>query len=555
MTGSTADPLLEITIGDALRDAAQRWPDADAVIVPYQDITWTWSELDRHATRVAANLIASGLEQGDRIGIWSPNRAEWILVQFAAARAGLILVTINPAYRTGELVHTINTVGMRAIVASTCFKSSNYKAMLIEAAPELASASAGRLRRSPASPLSLAILLGDPDDPRFACFDDFCAAPPDDAIAKMEQIAGRLGRFDPVNIQFTSGTTGLPKGAILSHRNILNNGRNLGRALRLSPTDRLCLPVPLYHCFGMVMGVLACVTHGAAIVLPGEGFDPRVVLQVLAATRCTVLYGVPTMFIAELAELAELGRPLPHISVLRAGVMAGALCPVELMRAARERLGIEDFIICYGMTETSPVSFQTAHEDPADLQVSTVGRVQPHLESKIVDDQGSTVPMGVRGELCTRGYSVMLGYWGDAEQTAMAIDRDGWMHSGDVATFDDKGYCRITGRLKDMIIRGGENIYPAEVEAHLRTHEHVDDVQVIGIPDERFGEIVCACIITVPGTDLDEKAVLDHCRGKIAHFKVPGLVRFMDIFPMTVTGKVKKFALRDIVTAALAAER
>ena len=545
--GDPDAPFITQTIGAVLQAAAVNWPDQDALVSVRQDIRWSWRELALKADALAANLLALGLSRGDRIGIWAPNCAEWVLTQFAAARAGLVLVTINPAYRVQELEYTITAVEMRAIVIAPRFKTSDYEALLRTVAPELDLATPGKLASKTVPSLQIAVLIGETSRPGLLRFQDLCEPASAAALQLLEQAVSEHRATDPINIQFTSGTTGRPKGATLSDRNIINNGANLARALGFTPRDRLCLPMPLYHCFGMVMGVLACVTTGATIVLPAETFNAQAVLHAIETERCTALYGVPTMYITLLADPA---LPATNVSTLRTGVMSGALCPIDLMEGARDRLGIKDLIICYGMTETSPVNHQTSPSDPVALQVSTVGRVQPHLECKIVDPHGNTVPIGEPGEICTRGYAVMLGYWGDPEQTARAIDADGWMHSGDLATLDENGYARIVGRIKDMIIRGGENIYPAEIEAFLRSHPHVRDVHVVGIPDEKFGEAVCACIMPMPGEIVALADIVDFCRDRIAHFKVPAQVHLFDEFPMTVTGKVQKFILRDMVTGA-----
>ena len=540
--GADHPPLREDTIGQALAEAARRWPDQPAVVSVHQGVRWTWRDLDGHSAAMAAGLLALGLEPGDRIGIWSPNRAEWTLTQFAAAKAGLILVTINPAYRLSEGEYTLNKVGGKALVAAERFKTSLYADMIDTLAPEIAASQPGQLVSARLPQLKTAIKIGG--DPRSGWL-DFEAVPGLSTATNMlrlREIEASLDCHDPINIQFTSGTTGLPKGATLSHRNILNNGFFVGEAIGLKPGDRLCLPVPLYHCFGMVMGNLGCLTHGAAMVYPSDGFDPTAVLQAIQTEGCTGLYGVPTMFIAVLGH-PDFDRY--DLSTLRTGAMAGSPCPVEVMKQVIDRMHMSDVTIAYGMTETSPVSFQSAQDDPMDRRVSTVGRVQPHLECKVVDLEGRTLPRGETGELCTRGYSVMLGYWDDPEKTAEAIDAEGWMHTGDLAVIDTQGYGNIVGRIKDMVIRGGENVYPREVEEYLYRHPKIEDVTVVGVPDPRFGEELCAWIRLKPGETATDAELIEFCRGQIAHYKIPRYLRFVDAFPMTVTGKVQKFVIRE----------
>ncbi len=526
--GGDTPPQLDVTIGDLLAETAARQPGATALIVRHQNVRLTYAELLARVDALARALIGAGLRPGERIGIWSPNCLEWVLVQFAAARAGLVLVNINPAYRAIEMQRAVAMVGCAALVIAPRFKSSDYVAMLAEVRAELP-----ELRR--------VLSIGDGDHE--GCL-PLAALPSDPATPLPADVHPR----DATNIQFTSGTTGLPKGATLSHRNIVNNGFMVGRRIGLTPADIVCIPVPLYHCFGMVMGNLACVAHGATICLPGDAFDPATALAAVAEERCTALYGVPTMFVAML-EHPDFGTFDLHS--LRTGIMAGSLCPTAIMQAVLDRMHMREVTIAYGMTETSPVSFQSAMDDPLELRVSTVGQVQPHLEAKIVDLDGKTLPIGEPGELCTRGYSVMLGYWDDPEKTAQVIDAEGWMHTGDLATIDEQGYCRIVGRIKDMIIRGGENIYPREIEEHLLTHPDVVDAQVFGVPDDRFGEEVCAWVIA-RSTTLSEGAVIEHCRGRIAHYKVPRHVRLVPAFPLTVTGKVQKFMMREAMAAELA---
>jgi fatty-acyl-CoA synthase len=550
--GAADEPLLGQTIGQALERAAAAWADHPALIARAQGIRWTWRELRDHADAFAAGLLALGLRRGDRIGIWSLNRAEWALTQFAAARAGLILVTINPAYRLSELEFALNKVGCAALVTATAFKTSDYIGMVNTLAPELAASVPGQLSAARLPQLRTVIQIGGPPVPGAIAFDEVTARGGEAERAKLREIASQNQFDDAVNVQFTSGTTGSPKGVTLTHHNILNNGYFVGRTIRLTAADRVCIPVPLYHCFGMVMGNLACLTHGACMVYPGEGFDPLATLQTVAEERCTALYGVPTMFIAEL-DHPEFARF--DLSTLRTGIMAGAPCPIEVMRRVVAQMNMRDVTIAYGMTETSPVSFQSAVDDLLERRVSTVGRIHPHLEVKIVDAEGRVVPHGQPGELCTRGYSVMLGYWGEAEKTAEVIDAARWMHTGDLATLDGEGYCNIVGRIKDMVIRGGENLYPREIEEFLFRHPKIQDVQVFGVADPKYGEELCAWIRLREGETMSEEEVRDFCRGQIAHQKIPCFIQFVDEFPMTVTGKIQKFMMRREVEERLGLKR
>jgi fatty-acyl-CoA synthase len=549
VVGATTPPLLTQTIGQALDAAAARWGEREALVSAHQGVRWTYAELKAKAEEVAAGLIALGLAPGDRVGIWSPNRAQWTLTQFACAKAGFILVTINPAYRLSEVEYTLNKVGVKALVCADAFKTSDYLGMIETLAPELAASRLGALAAARLPTLTTAIKFGGPARAGWLDFDAVAPLATDESRSALARYEAERTPDEAINIQFTSGTTGLPKGATLSHRNILNNGYFTGLAIGLRPGDRLCIPVPLYHCFGMVMGNLGCLTHGATMVYPSEGFDPEATLDAVEKERCTGLYGVPTMFIAELACPNFDRRDLTS---LRTGTMAGSPCPVEVMRQVIERMHMREVTIAYGMTETSPVSFQTGADDPVERRVSTVGRVQPHLECKVVDEAGATVPRGEPGELCTRGYSVMLGYWDDPERTAEAVDEGGWMHTGDLATIDEAGYGNIVGRIKDMVIRGGENIYPREVEEFLYRHPKVEDVTVVGVPDPKFGEELCAWIRLKPGETSDADEITAFCRGQIAHYKVPRYVRFVDAFPMTVTGKVQKFLIRERMIEELA---
>ena len=548
VSGERSAALIEDTIGAYLDRVAGQDGGKLALVVPHQGVRWTYADLKSHSDRFAAGLLHLGLEPGDRVGIWSPNCAEWTVAQFATAKAGLVLVNINPAYRISELEHVLGAVDCRALVTATHFKSSDYLAMLDTLAPELA-ANESVLDSARLPALRHVITIGDGVHAGCTPFDAVSRLAGEHDLRRLEEVAATLDARSAVNIQFTSGTTGLPKGATLSHRNLINNGFFVGEATGIVPGSRVCIPVPLYHCFGMVMGNLGCLTHSAAMVYPGESFDPAATLAAIAAERCDVLYGVPTMFIA---QLNLPGFEEYDVSSLRRGIMAGAPCPVEVMKEVMARMHMSEITIAYGMTETSPVSFQSSRDDPIEQRVSTVGRIQPHLEVKIVAPDGSTVPRGEAGELCTRGYSVMLGYWKDEARTAEAIDAGGWMHTGDLATLDDGGYCRIVGRIKDMVIRGGENVYPREIEEFLHGHPDVQDVQVIGVPDAKYGEELCAWIIARAGARLDEEAVRDFCRGQIAHYKVPRYVRLVKEFPTTVTGKVQKFQMRELMIKELA---
>ena len=554
--GGTDVPLIEQTIGDFFAAMAQRQGARDALVSRHQGLRYSYAQLHQAARQLASALLSQGLVKGDRVGIWSHNNAEWVLMQLATAQVGLVLVNINPAYRTAEVEYALNKVGCKALVSMPRFKTSDYLGMLRELAPELASCAPGQLqsKRLPAlrtvvwidAPGSGATGSGaadlDAEQPGMLRFSQLMAQGTS-ADERIDAIAATLSNHDPINIQFTSGTTGFPKGATLTHRNILNNGFFIGECMRLTPEDRLCIPVPLYHCFGMVLGNLACFTHGSTIVYPNDGFDPLTVLEAVQAEKCTGLHGVPTMFIAELdhPRFAEF-----DLSTLRTGIMAGSPCPIEVMKRVVRDMHLSEITIAYGMTETSPVSCQSDAGTPLEKRVATVGKVQPHLEVKVIDpDTGATVAPGTSGELCTKGYSVMHGYWGDEAKTREAIDAEGWMHTGDLATMDAEGYVNIVGRIKDMVIRGGENIYPREIEEFLYRHPKIQDVQVVGLPDSRYGEELCAWIIAKPGESLDEDGVRSFCQGQIAHYKVPRYIRFVDAFPMTVTGKIQKFRIRE----------
>jgi fatty-acyl-CoA synthase len=547
--GASATPLIGETIGRYFDHAVARYGDSAALVVRHQGVQWGWRELKEKVDGFAAGLVALGLEPGERIGIWSPNSAEWVVTQFATAKAGLILVNINPAYRLSELEYALNKAGCKALVTAARFKSSDYLGMLGELAPELAAATPGKLHAARLPALRHLITIGDETVAAGVRFDVVAGLGGETERRRLADLADRLQFDEPINIQFTSGTTGFPKGATLTHHNILNNGFFLGEAMRFTERDRVCIPVPLYHCFGMVIGNLGCLTHGAAMVYPSEAFEPLATLEAVAAERCTTLYGVPTMFIAEL-DHPEFKRF--DLSSLRTGMMAGSPCPIEVMRRCISEMHLEEMTIGYGMTETSPVSFQTAVDDPLERRVSTVGRIHPHVEAKIVDAEGRIVPRGTPGELLTRGYLVMLGYWEDEERTREAIDPARWMKTGDLATLDNEGYCNIVGRIKDMVIRGGENVYPREVEEFLYRHPKIQDVQVIGVPDRRYGEELCAWVRLRDGESASEEEIRAFCRGQIAHYKIPRYVKFVDGFPMTVTGKIQKFRMREETIAELA---
>jgi fatty-acyl-CoA synthase len=537
-----------MTVGDVLDQAATRWPDGDALVVPHQGIRWTWRELQTKARELAAGLVALGLQPGDRIGMLAPNRAEWVLVQFGTAYAGLILVNINPAYRPPELEYALNKVGCRALITETTLKTSDYVSMLESLAPELTTATPGELRAKRLPDLRFVIRLGTDKTQGMFNFDDVVALADDEHIETVSARAASRDFDEPINIQFTSGTTGTPKAATLTHHNIVNNAYISAELMRFTVDDRLCIPLPMYHCFGMVLGTLLCATHGAAIVFPSTSFDPAAALDAMEAEHCTAVHGVPTMFIA---MLDEPDFEQHDLSSLRTGIMAGAPCPIELMQRVIRDMHVSEITIGYGMTETGPLSTQTLPDDSVELRVGTVGRPIPHTEIKVIDDEGRIVAPGVPGELCTRGYCVMRGYWGDPEKTAEDIDDAHWIRSGDIATMDERGYLRIVGRIKDMLIRGGENIYPREIEDFLYTHPKIDQVEVVGVPDPKFGEEIVACIRLHEGMQSSEDEIREFCRGNLSHFKIPRYVRFVEEFPMTVTGKVQKFVLRERMTEEL----
>ncbi len=539
--GVSLTPLLGQTVGQLFDRTVARFPDGEALVVRHQNIRWTWRELKQKVDALAAGLIGLGLRPGERLGIWSPNNAEWVVTQFASAKAGLILVNVNPAYRLAELEYALNKVGCKALITATRFKTSDYVAMLHEIAPELTNAAPGDLMAPRLPDLRLVIRLDEKSDPAMLNFAEVPERGGEAEFQRMNELAGELQFDDPINIQFTSGTTGAPKAATLTHHNIVNNAYFVGETMELSAQDRLCIPVPMYHCFGMVLGTLACVAHGATMVFPSEGFDPLEVLRTVEAERCTALHGVPTMFIAEI-DHPEFKRF--DLSSLRTGIIAGAPCAIELMKRLIGEMHLGEITIAYGMTETGPVSFETSVHDPLERRVTTVGRVLPHTEVKIVDPEGRIVPTETPGELLTRSYCVMPGYWNDLKKTAEAIDKAHWIRSGDIATLDAEGYCDIVGRIKDMLIRGGENIFPREIEEFLFTNPKIEDVQVIGVPDPKYGEEVCAWIKLRPGETATETEIRNFCKGKIAHFKIPHYVKFVEEFPMTVTGKVQKYVMR-----------
>lgn len=540
--GATPQALIGQTIGQLFDQTCREHGRREALVVRHQQIRWSYEELREQVDRLACGLIRLGLKPGDRIGIWSQNNAEWVLTQFATAKAGLIMVNINPAYRRSELEYALSKVGCRALILSPSFKSSDYLAMAADLLPELAASEPGRLKSAAMPQLEIVIRLGQQRTPGMFNFADLMAAPSAEEKAGLQRLGETLQFDDVINIQFTSGTTGSPKGATLTHHNILNNAYFAGAAMAFGPDDRLCIPVPLYHCFGMVLGTLLCLSHGAAMVFPAESFDAQEVLRTVQEEGCTGLHGVPTMFISVLdrPDFSDY-----DVSTLRTGIMAGSPCPIEVMKRVTSQLNMSQVTIGYGMTETSPLSFQSATDTPLDKRVATVGRIHPHVEVKIVDVEGRITPRGQSGELCTRGYSVMPGYWGDPAKTAEAIDAAGWMRTGDLAEMDADGYVNIVGRVKDMVIRGGENIYPREVEEFLYRHPKIQDVQVIGVPDERFGEELCAWIRLRDGESADADDIRAFCQGQIAHYKIPRYIEFVDSFPMTITGKIQKFVMRE----------
>ena len=541
-SGASDAQIIYETIGSNFDKIANLHSTNSALVVRHQGINWTYGELQARVDQLAMGLIHLGIEPGDRVGIWGPNSSEWVLVQLATAKIGAIMVCINPAYRLYELEYALNKVECKTLITDVSFKTSDYLGMINTLAPELESSHPGQLEAKKLPYLKHVIRMGSDNTPGMYNFDAVCAAGTDDDQATMDALQGRLQPDDAINIQFTSGTTGNPKGATLSHCNILNNGFLTGLAMQLGPEDKLCIPVPLYHCFGMVLSVLACVSHGATMVFPGPAFDPEETLKSVDNEGCTALHGVPTMFITELDHPRFSDYDL---STLRTGIMAGAPCPVEVMKRVLSEMHMDDILIAYGQTELSPINNMTLPNDTLERRTETVGRAMPWVEIKVVDEAGRVVPVGQKGEICTRGYSVMQGYWNDEERTAETIDSAGWLHSGDIATMDEAGYVRIVGRIKDMIIRGGENIYPREVEEFLYQHPAISEVQVFGVPDEKMGEEVCAWIQLNDGFDLSDEDVKAYCRDQITHFKIPRHIRFVTEYPMTVTGKIQKFVMRD----------
>ena len=542
VSGNVSDPIWNITIPQLLKAIAKKKGNELAAVFPDEHIRWTYSEFTNEIDNLATALLAMGLVKGDRIGIWSPNSPEWLALQFASARIGLILVTINPAYKTSEAQYVLKQVGAKALVIAAVFKKSDYIAMLQTMAPELESSIPGNLHSNSLPELRICIQTGDHHYPGMYRYKDIMQITNQPPSYNLDSISEVLDPNDPINIQFTSGTTGAPKGATLTHNNIVNNARFVASTIRFGAADCLCIPVPLYHCFGMVMGSLACVTVGASMVFPSAGFEAEKTLNAIVHERCTGLYGVPTMFVAMLDILEERKMDLTS---LRTGIMAGAPCPIEIMRRVIQGMHMHEITIAYGMTETSPVSFQSHVDDPLKKKVTTVGRIHPHVEAKLIDRDGSIIPIGKQGEFCTRGYSVMQGYWNNSEATDKCLDDNGWLHTGDLAVFDEEGYCRIVGRLTDMVIRGGENIYPREIEEFIYSHPSVKVVQVFGVPDKEYGEELCAWIIPRDNCNLTSDDIREFCRNSIAHYKVPKYIRFKEEIPMTVTGKPQKFIMRN----------
>ena len=541
--GDQSNRLLNVTLPEFFNYTRQKYGQCEAVVFSQFNMRWTYSELLDKCDEFAAGLLALGLYKGDRVGIWSPNRAEWIIAQIATARLGIILVNINPAYKGTELEYCINKVDLKCLIFATQFKSSAYAQTILDLCPELVEQKPGHLHLKKLPSLRMLVQISETPIAGAYSFQEVVKKATKGYFDRLDYISNGLRPDDAINIQFTSGTTGSPKGATLSHKNIINNAVSCAKAMNLTHYDRLCIPVPLYHCFGMVLGTLACCAAGATMIFPSEGFEPDKTMQALKSENCTAVHGVPTMFSAMLASSEFEGKP---IKSLRTGIMAGSQCPEVLMRRVLYDLGCSEITIGYGMTETSPISFQSDVNDPVDVRVSTVGRIQPHCEVKIVEDDGSTCPVGQTGELWTKGYLVMKGYWNDTEATQSSIE-NGWMKTGDLATIDNEGFCRIVGRKKDMVIRGGENIYPAELEEFLTAQKGILEAHVFGIPDEKFGEQLVAWIIPEEGTTFDETSIQKLCKNALAYYKVPAIVRFVKEVPLTATGKPQKFKMREIM--------
>ena len=549
--GTDTPALVDETIGQRLAKTVAKFPGRDALISRHQGIRWTYAEYAKQIEKLATGLLTLGIEPGDRVGIWAPNCYEWCVTQFATARIGAILVNVNPAYRVFELEYALNASGCKAIITAESFKSSKYVEMLQDLAPELASCEPGNLESEKLPLLKTVIRLGDTRTGGMFNFGEICERGGEAEREKLAEVEAGLSPDDVINIQFTSGTTGNPKGAALTHRNILNNGYQIAQGMKFTEQDRLIIPVPMYHCFGMVLGILACISTGAAAIFPSDSFEPASVLEAVQEEGATALHGVPTMFIAEL-EHPDFEQY--DLSTLRTGIMAGAPCPVEVMKKVIKRMNMAEVLIGYGQTECSPVNHMTLADDPIEKRVETVGHAVPHIEVKIVDEEGNIVPVGERGDICSRGYAVMKGYWDDPKKTAETVDEEGWLHSGDLGVMDEDGYVSVVGRLKDMIIRGGENIYPREIEEFLFTHEKIQDAKVVGVPDKKFGEEVCAWIQLKEGEVLSEDEIRAFCKKNIAYFKVPRYIRLVDGFPMTVTGKIQKFKMRETMIEELQKE-
>lgn len=550
--GAVDTPLLGQTIGQNFDEASTKYADQLALVSRHQGIRYSYQELRDQVDRVACSLRRLGFRRGDRLALWATNSAEWTVIQYATAKAGIILVTLNPSYRRKELEYSLNKVSCAGLVLISSFKDSDYESMVYDVVPELKDAPLGELRSANVPSLRYVIKLEDDPSTGILNYKDLLVEPTAAELEALQEVGKELQFDDPINIQFTSGTTGSPKGTTLTHHNILNNGYFIGEKIKLSPADRVSIAVPLFHCFGMVIGNLACVTHGAAMIYHGPVFNPTDNLKVIEEEKCTAAYGVPTMFIAMLEHPEFKSFDL---SSLRTGVMAGSVCPMEVMRRVVDEMNMREVTICYGMTETSPVSMQSDVDDSLDKRVSTVGRIHPHVEVKIIDELGRIVPRGVSGELCTRGYSVMQGYWGEPELTAEVIDKARWMHTGDLAVMDEDGYCNIVGRIKDLVIRGGENLFPREIEEFLYTHPAIQDVQVVGVPDEVYGEELCAWIMLKENASLTEEEVKEFCAGQISRQKIPRYIRFAEEFPMTASGKIQKFKIREIMIEELEAAK